>query len=86
MSYTVRPYYWRDQTSEKNEARSSNWRKKIDKNETSRDAKGVATEAVFKEKQSMISSEFRLKARIRSEARVHLQAFVLCIVDEQSDH
>uniref|UniRef100_A0A915JSQ7 Uncharacterized protein n=1 Tax=Romanomermis culicivorax TaxID=13658 RepID=A0A915JSQ7_ROMCU len=75
MSYTVRPYYWRDQTSEKNEARSSDWQKKIDKNETSRDAKYVYLQASFCVE----------KARIRSEARVHLQAFVLCIVDEQSD-
>uniref|UniRef100_A0A915KLC7 Uncharacterized protein n=1 Tax=Romanomermis culicivorax TaxID=13658 RepID=A0A915KLC7_ROMCU len=47
-----------DQTSERKEARSSNWRKKIVGNKTSRVAKGVVTEAVFKEKQSMILSDW----------------------------
>uniref|UniRef100_A0A915JKW5 Uncharacterized protein n=1 Tax=Romanomermis culicivorax TaxID=13658 RepID=A0A915JKW5_ROMCU len=61
--------------SEKNEARSSNWRKEIVGNKTSRSIKGVATEAVFKEKQSMIF----VKRSI-----LYLQASVLLLFDEQA--
>uniref|UniRef100_A0A915K082 Uncharacterized protein n=1 Tax=Romanomermis culicivorax TaxID=13658 RepID=A0A915K082_ROMCU len=79
------------------EARSSDWQKKIDGNKTSRDIKGVATGAVFKEKQSMIPSEFRFcdssaylqACFIKGDVRKHLkqvyylQAFCCCINEQE---
>uniref|UniRef100_A0A915IGA0 Uncharacterized protein n=1 Tax=Romanomermis culicivorax TaxID=13658 RepID=A0A915IGA0_ROMCU len=84
----------RDQTSKMKEAKGNDWRKKIVGIKTSRDAKGVATGAVLKEKQSMIPSYFAILVFIckcvfcKSEIleaikRVFLFSSVLCIVEEQ---